>query len=97
MNDRGLYAELSRSADSATENYLCPLTWDRLIFSWLSPKEQTRDMLRAFSLTDRRYDLEGTRALASKAEAARARPTRRARERLSAHGTSGVPSASSAT
>jgi glycosyltransferase involved in cell wall biosynthesis len=51
IDEPGLYARLSKSAETATEDYLCPLKWDRLIATWLNPNRQTRDSLREFSLS----------------------------------------------
>ncbi len=97
MNDPDLYAELSRSAKSASENYLCPLKWDQLIFSWLSPNGKARHTLRRFSLTDRRYGLDETLALASQAGARQTRPARSSKATRAASDTSGLPRAISTT
>lgn len=52
MEEPELYIRLSQAAETATEDYLCPLKWDRLVFSWLSPKPETRRALQRFALTD---------------------------------------------
>lgn len=61
MDEPGLYERLSKSAEAATEEYLCPLKWDRLIATWLSTNPETRASLRQFALTDGPYGDIGIR------------------------------------
>ena len=56
MDEPDLYEHLSKSAETATEDYLCPLKWDRLIATWLSTNPEVRASLGNFSLTDGPYD-----------------------------------------
>lgn len=35
MSSPKMYEELSRNAEAAAKNYLCPLKWDRLLTTWL--------------------------------------------------------------
>ncbi|MGF1467206.1 MAG: glycosyltransferase family 4 protein [Sandaracinaceae bacterium] len=50
-----LYRQLSEAAEAAADGYLCPLTWDHLLTTWLSEDPEVRETLAAYALTSDHY------------------------------------------